>query len=92
MSTHQSFKVLASITPNVGIAAVPYGEMKIRNDGILNEWNVTFTLKVGGVEVEEWILSDFGSYSTAFNAAARKALEISIERDLIVQLVKETTE
>lgn len=92
MSTHKSFKVLASITPNVGIAAVPYGEMRIRNDEVLNEWNVTFTLMAGEVQFIEFVLSDFGSYSTAFNAATREALKISIERDLIVQLVKEVIE
>ncbi len=90
--TTTSYKVLASVTPNVGIAAVPYGEMKIRNDEILNEWNVTFTLMAGEVQFIEFVLSDFGSYSTAFNAASREAMKISIERDLIVQVVREITE
>ena len=90
--TTTSYKVLASVTPNVGIAAVPYGEMKIRNDEILNEWNVTFTLMAGEVQLIEFVLSDFGSYSTAFNAASREAMKISIERDLIVQVVREITE
>ncbi len=91
MST-KSYKVLASITPDLGIAAVPHGEITIRNDGILNEWNVTFTVVAGEIRIDEWVLSDYGSYSVAFNAAARKALDISIERDLIVHIIRDVTE
>ena len=92
MSPTRLTKVLASITPDLGIEAVPHGEITIRNDGMLNEWNVTFTVVAGEIRIAEWVLSDFGSYSVAFNAAARKALEISIERDLIIHVIREVTE
>ncbi len=91
MSTRKSFKVLASVSPNLGIAAVPHGQMKIRSS-LDDHWDVAFTVIAGELEIHEWTLRMFGSYSVAFNAAARKALEIAIERDLIVVIVKEVTD
>ena len=83
--------MLATVSPSA-VAAEPHGEMTIRNDESLNEWSVTFTLIAGEVEIQEWVLSDFGSYSVAFNAAARKATEISIERDLVVHVIREISD
>lgn len=93
MSTHKSFKVLTQITPNVGVTDDPHGEMKIHNDkSLFSEWSVTFSMRAGETVWVEWVLTDFRSYSTAFNAASREAIRISIERDLVINIVSEVTE